>query len=448
MIHSYLSILIIFASCIALYLAYWLIKIAAGTVKIPLISTFFMLNYLVIIYIGSVLLNVFHFNYPGLDKRPDLLLYTWLYATAGLFLIPLGMIVVNIATGYKAQEKTRILLAKEINITSLDKSNFTFIVLILLFFISFVVLMIYRRELGILPIEGVFKGFSYGKLAYLRELSINQFTGHYYRYRIFMVNLPLLLLLIAFFMKKVAIKYKLLFYFLLLFNIFVNIMSLMKAPVVFLLIILLIAYIYLKRSIRKKQLISMSILIGTLLTSMSMFFMGNIGRSFRVIFSGIIRRICIGQIMPFFHYQLYWEKFGSLGISSFLPNPGGILPFESIPYTVKIKEFAFPEAFSSGVGGSMPTVFFGQWLISFGPLMALFSMVLLGIIIQSMDIFFVTKLANKKGVFLLALFINIIYFMSGFVGTGYGGILIHNGWIMPLFVILSIYAIRAILKEI
>ena len=62
MVHSYLSILIIFASCIALYLAYWLIKIAAGTVKIPLISTFFMLNYLVIIYIGSVLLNVFHFN--------------------------------------------------------------------------------------------------------------------------------------------------------------------------------------------------------------------------------------------------------------------------------------------------------------------------------------------------------------------------------------------------
>jgi hypothetical protein len=415
-------------------------KIIVGDIKILTISTFFMLKYVAVIYIGSILPIIFHFDYYNLSERTDLLLKTWGYTTACLFLVPIGMLMVNIITKYKVNEPTATLLSKGIDITPLDSPTITFIILVPLFAISIFVLILYRQQLGFLPIEGVFSGMSAQRLAYLRELSINQFSGKYYRYAIFMVSLPALMLLIIFFLKGNNWKYRLFFYCLLAFNIFVSVISLKKSPLIDLLVLLFVARVFLRNGFFKKDILITAILISSSAIIMYLFFMGDIGREFSDTASGMGRRVFIGQISPFFFYLLYQEKIGYMGMAAFLSNPGGILPFEPIPYT-----FIIPR--SAGLECTMPTVFFGHWFICFGPLMALFSMLIMGLILQSVDIFFISKLGKRKSALLSALFILVIQYMGGFVLTSYSGILIDPKWIMPVFFVILIYISSFILKK-
>ena len=133
MVHDYLSIgIIIIISLGSVLFSYILLRKASGIIKIPFISTFFMVKYILFVYMGSVLLNVFYFTYEvnmGVYSHPDILLNMWCYTTAGLFLIPLGMFVANWATGYQPMEATSRILSKNIEISNSDKSGFRVIVM-------------------------------------------------------------------------------------------------------------------------------------------------------------------------------------------------------------------------------------------------------------------------------------------------------------------------------
>lgn len=381
MVHSYISIGIIIISIFSVLISYNLLKLASGIIKIPFISTFFMFKYLVFAYSGSVLLNVFYFEYElnnGVYERPDLLLNMWYYTTAGLYFIPLGMFIANFATYYKPIIATKNLLSKDIQISKSDISNTTFILLLTLFGISIFVLLLYISKIGTLPIIGVFDGFSVTDLSLLRSDSGNNFDGKYYRYEIFMKTLPLFILFILFFMKNILLKWKVFFYIMLVYNIFVNIMDIQKAPVIQLFMLLMLAYFYSRNKISKKIFITTGLVLSIMLFLMYVFFMGMGEKDFLEIICAPLHRIFIGQISPFYYYQLFQEHYGYIYGTSF-PNPAGIFPFEWRRITVEIMEFANPELVKLGIVGTMPTVFFADWFINFGPLMALFSMILLEI---------------------------------------------------------------------
>jgi len=394
------------------------------------------------------MLNVWYFEYEintGVYDRPDLLLNIWYYATAGLFLIPLGMFIANWATNYNPYLTTQKLLSKHINITKQDSSNTMYFLLIALVGLSFGVLLLYLSKLGTIPIMGVFDGLDASDLALLRSESGNNFPGKYYRYAMFMKTLPLLLIFILFFMKNISFKWKMFFYTLLGYNIFINVMDVQKAPLIKLFLILMLAYFYSQNKISRKVFVTTGIILTGVIMLMYMFIMGMSDRSFLEILSAPLHRVFIGQISPFYWWQLFQEQNGYLYGTSF-PNPAHIFPFEYRRITVEVMEFAHPELVELGIVGSMPTVFFADWFINFGPLMALFSMVLLGFILQITDIYFISKLAKHKSLLLSVVFIYMINYFGRYAGTSFTGIIIDTGWIFPVFIILMIMVLRQMIK--
>ena len=139
MVHNELSIGILIISLFSVYTSFQLLKKVSGIIKIPFISTFFMFKYLIFAYSGSVLLNIFYFEYEintGVYERPDLILNIWYYTTAGLYLIPLGMFIANWSTSYNPYKTTKKLLSKDIEFSKTDTSNNTFFIILMFFILS------------------------------------------------------------------------------------------------------------------------------------------------------------------------------------------------------------------------------------------------------------------------------------------------------------------------
>ena len=104
MVHGYLSLIIVALSVLFVFCSFYLLKKVCGVFGVFTISLFFLLSYLIFSYIGSVLLNVFYFQYElnlGFYNRPDLLFTMWVYSSLGLLLIPFGMVTANIIFRYK-----------------------------------------------------------------------------------------------------------------------------------------------------------------------------------------------------------------------------------------------------------------------------------------------------------------------------------------------------------
>lgn len=179
---------------------------------------------------------------------------------------------------------------------------------------------------------------------------------------------------------------------------------------------------------------------------MYVFFMGMGEKDFLEIICAPLHRIFIGQISPFYYYQLFQEHYGYIYGTSF-PNPAGIFPFEWRRITVEIMEFANPELVKLGIVGTMPTVFFADWFINFGPLMALFSMILLGFILQIADIIFITKLSKCKNLLWSVLFVFMINYFGGFSGSSFVGIVIDLNWIFPTFIMFLIIIYKQTIKK-
>jgi hypothetical protein len=199
-------------------------------------------------------------------------------------------------------------------------------------------------------------------------------------------------------------------------------MDLQKAPLVKLFLTLLIAYSFKVKSFPWRKIVMFALISLIILIFMYMYFMGLKGAPICKIFAGLFHRVFIGQIHPFFFWQLYQEHFGYLYGSSF-PNPHGIFPFKHIRITVEVMYFAHPELYKLGIVGSMPTAFYANWWISFGPLMIPFSAMLLGFILRGCDIL-VATLANKyKHPVLVSLYVYLIYYFGKFAGTSFEGII-------------------------
>jgi hypothetical protein len=444
MVHGYLSIGILIISLASIYVSFLLLKKVSGIIKIPFVSTFFWLKYITFAYIGSVYINIlppiYEFN-MGVYDRPDLVLNVWYYTTAGLFLIPLGMGIANWATKYNPYISTSKLLSKNVYITSLDKSNIMYSIIIIFLILSIFVVYLYYLKLGTLPVFGILDGLQKCDLAQLRSNATNNFDGKYYRYELFMKTLPLLLIIIVFFLKNEQKKWTILFYILLGYNFFVNIMDLQKAPAIKVILLLMLANFYSKNKINIKVFIIIGISLVGLLLLMYVFIMGMRDSSFYDIISSIAHRIFVVQIIGTYWIQLFQEVNGYIYGTSF-PNPAHIFPFEYRQIAVELQNFVHPELAKLGIVGSAPTVFFADWFINFGPLMALFSMILFGFIIQMVDVYFITNLIKYKSVLLSALFIFMINYFARFAGTSFVGIIIDTNWIIPVFIIIFIRIMR------
>jgi oligosaccharide repeat unit polymerase len=442
MIHGGLSLLILFASILSLLMSGYLLKAANGNLRLPSISNFFMYNYFVFCFIGATLLNLTYFEYQdsiGIYKRMDLVLNIWYYSVAGLFLIPLGMLIANILTGYRPKYFSTKLISKPIEITNADKSVKMGFITITYFVVSVIAMIIFMMSLNNVPVISVLRGeVDDVILGQVRSEAGNDYQGGRAWLNYIFRTLPIVILCILFFTRNINFKWKIFFFAVLFLNIFISIMELHKAPVIQLVMLLALTFIYEKRKLNMKLIVYVGLITAGAILLMYAFFTGLGERGISAVLIAPFNRIFIGQIWPFYFWQLYLESHGLLWGATF-SNPGGLLPFKNIVITTEINSIVFPELAKLGIVGSMPTVFFADWLINFGRTAALFSMFFFGFIIQFIEIFFVNKLSKNKSLIFSGIYLFLIYYFSQFAGTTFTNLIFDIYLIVPLIGSLSIY---------
>jgi oligosaccharide repeat unit polymerase len=149
-------------------------------------------------------------------------------------------------------------------------------------------------------------------------------------------------------------------------SLFTSIMSIEKAPFINFLASLLITYYLVKHNgiIQIKYLFYFGCISVCLLILFYMLFTG----STTVVdaFLNLVSRLFAGSIAPAYFYLEYYPSISDYLLGQSFPNPGGVMPYVPVRYTIDIKNWVFPELALTGIVGSSPTVFWGEAYINFG----------------------------------------------------------------------------------
>jgi len=457
-VHGFYSYLILLFSLVSVYISIKLFLKANGNTKLPTVGLFFLFNYIIFIYIGATLMNFYiplvdfkqehyEFLWMSLDRldgfhkdaylleRPDFLLKTWLLSTSVLYLVPIGMLFFNKLLNKNIESLNTV----EYQLSN-EKVLFTFISVF--FALALVALYMYSMKIEKFPIIAVIEGYPRDMISFFRSESGNNFNGKYHWYNLFMRIIPILLMLtamLALYFKK-NWKWWLMTSLLIIYNIFVAVMDTSKAPIVFLLLQVFILWIIIQKKINYKVLASLAVITFISLFFMYYFFFKLEFAPFNIIFS-IFHRLFIGQITPFYWWQMYQENFGFINGAS-LPNPRHIFPFEYIQISVEVMKYTHPELVKIGVVGSMPTAFFADWWINFGIFVSLLSMFILGFIMQIFEQLLISAMNHKFSVYLLSLYIYGILFFSHYAMSSYVGLLVDEKIVIPAIIFYGFYKLQ------
>jgi hypothetical protein len=176
-------ILVLLVSVAVLIVSLYLYRIASGTLVFLNIPNIFFYFYVLMVYVGSILM------YLGLDMASlylgatdKIILTKMLLSTmSGMVLIPCGMILANMVFRFDAKQSfDQYWTAKVERIVS-PRDTYVFPFMIIVVAISIVALVMYLRQLSTIPIVALFGGASPAELAYLRSQATNNFGNHIHR---------------------------------------------------------------------------------------------------------------------------------------------------------------------------------------------------------------------------------------------------------------------------
>ncbi len=405
---------------------------ANGSYFRPTASNWFMWWLFVYIFFGATYLMVVEDTYEanvGLYNYPDAIMGAWGLSLAAAVLIPLGMNMANLFLQVQPNKTWHRFLVNVKNIREdklPQKFHFVFGIMVA---VTVLVSLAYYMQINI-PLLGVFDGAQAKELAVLRSEAGNDFTGKYWRYALFKDSILSLLVLISFFLRHQGI-YRIVFPSLLLLRSFVCLADVQKGPIINLIILLMLALFFEKQRISKKILVSIGVLICGLIITMYAFFMG-VDFSQNDAISGILLRIFVAQGVGVPWSMVWVEQYGYLeGLT--LPNPAGMFPFVHCRYAVELMEMVFPQLIYKGIIGSMPTVFYGDIFANFGVCIAILSMLSMGALLRSIDIYCQSNDARHT-VINMVIYLFLITFTTKYAGGSVMGIFVDTGLWIPIMI--------------
>jgi oligosaccharide repeat unit polymerase len=77
-------------------------------------------------------------------------------------------------------------------------------------------------------------------------------------------------------------------------------------------------------------------------------------------------RIFTGEIQPMYFYLEIFPKQIDFLMGRSFPNPGGLMPYDSISLSKTVYAFVFPDKADSGIVGSVPSYYMGEMYANFG----------------------------------------------------------------------------------
>lgn len=335
----------------------------------------------------------------------------------------------------------RVLRLKPFPVVSSRISDLSFVQKsISLCFFAFLclILYIYIKKVGEIALfTAIQQGIAEAAIA-RSNMGNNLEGGGYHWYHLILHNLGFLLTLnfYAIFIKNKNTVNLFLFLILFLISSFVATMATEKAAFVGLLMALVMMHYLIKANglVPKKSLITLGVVIVFILIIFYKYFMGS--STVLDAFASIISRAFSGSISPAYFYLQYFPSEQEFLVGRTFPNPGGILPYTPVRYTIDVMNWVFPEMLSGEVVGTMPTVFWGEAYANFGflgiPIVAL----IMGIIVAVVSYLFSRLELNTMTV---AFFVWLIFHFKTLAITGFSGFLYDFYLIfmsMVLFVIL------------
>ena len=370
---------------------------------------FFYVHFVVFIFIGS---PVF-FLLQGATN------FQYIIATHLVMLIfPLGIAIMNKLMKINYQLTFATYMQEPVS--DRQWGNQFLLLYLAVLSIAMSVTLLYYSKLEIIPfnfmINNVMGDVNITDLAKLRESSTTTFKlGKLHRYKFFMAQLIPFLVVLALLKSKLTKKnvWRLLFFILAVFAMYRSISDLQKKPLLDFIILLFIASWIFKGKINWKQV---GILIGVsfgILSLMYIYIMGLTNRPFLALLEGISSRLFLGQTAPLYYYFSLFPDSHDFLYGASLPNPAGIFQFEHFPITKWIFVNGLNRSWE--IVGTAPSAFIGEMYANFGfPIMVL-SILILSLILQYIQIKFITR---PRTLLLTAFYAYFVFLSGQFAMTG------------------------------
>lgn len=248
-------------------------------------------------------------------------------------------------------------------------SRMQYIVLFIALVISFSMFLDYLSKINELAIlKAILVGANEASVT--RSEMGNDFSGKYHWYRFFMYSVSQLATYVLFanWIQKRGVLNFIVFLLVFIFSAFVAISAIEKAPLVWILVGVYLTYAIVAKNgiLELRKIVPLLLMLTVVMILMYQYFMG--AENVVDAFSRFISRAFAGSIEPAYFYLEYFPAVEDYLHGATFPNPGGLLPFTPVRYTVDIANWVIPSLASRGIVGSMPTVFWGESYANFGPI--------------------------------------------------------------------------------
>lgn len=204
---------------------------------------------------------------------------------------------------------------------------------------------------------------------------------------------------------------------------FISIMATEKAPFFWLLVSLFLVFIIVKynskMTIKKFIIFSILLFIGMVVIYYYMYWESD--KDILHAINTVTSRIFAASIQPAYHYLEFFPIQKDFLYGRSFPNPKGIFPFETFNLTQEIMNFAQPEHLTSGIVGTMPTIFWAEAYANFGLIGVFIVPFIVGVIIWIIS-YYINKIENTP--VKVALYVWLILHFKNLSITGFSDFII------------------------
>lgn len=427
---------LIFLGVTLLILSLLLLHRGVGGVTPPTFALVYFVFYVVSIYLGSFQLFFEH----NMDN-PKYLIATNL----GLVLFPMGVLCANFFLKYQPKKEMSVYSKNPIRDQPYDFKNIALFVILTIIGIS--VSLMYLQKIPKIPL--LFALQSPGEqfeISKAREVATAMFAGKFHRYRFFFADLLPLLSVISFVKATVTSRHKRFWQImsigLISFTSFMLLANVQKGPILNYALIFFITLITVKKKLRLGNIILFGVLALIFLGMVYFVWAGlaargeTIGEKLWLTYYPIYRRLIFGQTRGLYWYFKIFPTEHEFLLGQSFPNPGGFLFHKPLSITRNVYSFVYPK---SPIVGSMPTVFFGEVYANFGYLAMAMSTFLIGMILQSAQIYFIR---SPKTVLMVSFMAFLMIYAKILAGTSL--FQVFGIQLLILIIIIGIFRTRII----
>ena len=444
----------LFISLIVLTLSYLIFKKVSGSLSINqlnMISWVFYYNLIIQSFIASILVvySIDHHYILSKIHNENVRFYGWLAVQYTMIAMPLGMLFVVNLFGYKNNNKLFQNYVKS-NMQPLMSAKdsyirYPFYLLSIISVLSVIYVMISLKSI---PLIGIVQGLGAEALGLLRIKASRNFSGNIYIRNVFALGLTPILSYVAYGYFKMTKSKKDLMIFIILFiaSFFILTYNIAKSPFVQYLIGFLFLNILINGSVSKKFLILAFTVVISLILGMYIIICSV--TDFTELFSyntGIVGRIILSQASgTYISFDIFPTMHPFIGFASVSNFLNSIFDIQTIERAARLNmEYINPKGVAAGIAGVANSLFIGEAWANFGLLGVLIAPFYVGMVIQTLFMFFIK---SPKTPILLALFTYFSY--KGSVTGGFNDYFYNAGNFIIAIIFVWIYFSGLIFKQI